>query len=89
MPELRNNEHIPLLRHTVDITSFHEHGPIPVAFTNPVVEETSFDGRKGSDRGVTRNIPVLAGALVSGHYFSAIGNGGMNDFSNPIIPADF
>lgn len=28
----------PVLKSLIDITTFHEHGPIPVAFTAPVVE---------------------------------------------------
>lgn len=50
----------PILNTTVDITTFHEHGPVPVAFTMPVAEDKTNFGSGKEEKGL-EYMPVFTG----------------------------
>ena len=62
--EAEENYGQPILKSLVEITTFHEHGPIPTAFTTPVVKDRKERQKNIKVENIMENIPYGPSGLA-------------------------
>ncbi|KXN92302.1 hypothetical protein AN958_08533 [Leucoagaricus sp. SymC.cos] len=72
-PEYDNRDHRQLLKCTVEITTFHEYGPIPVSFTSPASGNGSV--RKEKKEGYGEDIPLWAQETKTASTLPSVSHG--------------